>query len=278
MGKKKVYKLQTKDIFNKFYFVCAESYAEAERIFESNFDKEFHPLMSITECEEELLELKKKDDEICDVDENNTETPNTPYDYVDLGLPSGLKWAKCNWGAYTEKEYGDYYMLGSTEPDTYNICDWAHAPFNNGSSSYDKTYFEAHKDEWFDSDGTLKPEYDAATVNMGKGWRMPTKDDFQELIDGTNNEWVTINGIDGYKFTNKNDKSKYIFIPASGYRVGSNVYAIGNLANVWSSSLNSVSLGDAWYLGFDSLGIEVGYYFPNFGQPIRGVYDVKKLK
>ena len=61
------------------------------------------------------------------------------YEYVDLGLPSGLKWAKHNIGAETETDYGDYFMWGSTTPNTTLKCNWAHDLFNNGSTSYNKT-------------------------------------------------------------------------------------------------------------------------------------------
>ena len=61
------------------------------------------------------------------------------YEYVDLGLPSGLKWAKCNVGAETETDFGDYFMWGSTTPNTDTPCNWKNAPFNNGSNSLNTT-------------------------------------------------------------------------------------------------------------------------------------------
>ena len=83
-------------------------------------------------------------------------------EFVDLGLPSGLKWAKCNVGAETETDYGDYYMWGSTEPNTADECNWKNAPFNNGSDRFKKRYFNVHKSEWLDDKNNLKPEYDVA--------------------------------------------------------------------------------------------------------------------
>ena len=133
--------------------------------------------------------------------------------YVDLGLPSGLKWAKCNVGAKKETDYGDYFMWGSAEPNTKTTCNWMKNPFNNGSDSCDEEYFNAHKSEWLDDNDNLKSEYDAARANMGGDWRMPTRDDFQELLDNTDSEWIgdyNGTGVDGMKFTPKTDTSKWV--------------------------------------------------------------------
>lgn len=201
--------------------------------------------------------------------------PIIPDGVVDLGLSSGLLWAKCNLGANTETDYGDYYMWGSITPDTNNTCDWNHAPFNNGSSSYDSIYFKSVKDTVCPN-GILAPEYDVITVNMGTGWRMPTMADFEELLSDTNNEWVeNYNGTDinGYKFTNKSDSSKYIFIPASGFRDGSSVRYVDSRGLVWSSSLGSNSLSYAQYLDFDGSDIYVDETHRRHGRSVRGIYN-----
>ena len=67
-------------------------------------------------------------------------------EYVDLGLPSGTLWAKCNIGAASETEYGDYYMWGSTTPNTTDECFWGNAPFNNGTICYNSAHFDSVKD------------------------------------------------------------------------------------------------------------------------------------
>ena len=85
---------------------------------------------------------------------------------------------------------------------------------------------------------TLEPEDDAATQIMGGNWRMPTMDDFIELSNNTDSEWVTNyngSGVNGYKFTSSNGNS--IFIPASGYRYDSSFHRQGNDGEVWSSSV-----------------------------------------
>ena len=106
------------------------------------------------------------------------------YEYVDLGLPSGLKWATMNIGAETETDYGDYFMWGSTTPNTASVGAWAICPFNNHNTDYDEEYFKSVKDTVCPN-GILAKEYDAAAQIMGGDWRMPTKTEFRELIDNT---------------------------------------------------------------------------------------------
>ena len=195
------------------------------------------------------------------------------YEYVDLGLPSGLKWAKCNVGAKKETDYGDYFIWGSAKPNTKTTCNWMKNPFNNGSDSCDEEYFNAHKSEWLDDNDNLKSEYDAARTNMGGDWRMPTKDDFQELLDNTDSEWVTINGINGRKFTSRIDTSKYIFIPDSGDRPGSWFGGQGRICLVWSSSLDIASPNKAWDLYFSSVYVHADNYYRRGGFAVRGVKD-----
>ena len=194
------------------------------------------------------------------------------YEYVDLGLPSGLKWAKCNVGAEKETDFGDYFMWGSTKANTPDECTWANAPFNNGSNSYNETYFNSVKDTACPN-GILAKGYDAASQIMGGDWRMPTKDEIQELITYTDNKWIDDfdgNGTKGYKFASKKDTSNYIFSPAAGYCRGGSVYSVGR-GYVWSSSLNASSIGNAWNLFFRSDGCNMDYSNRCDGRSVRGV-------
>lgn len=193
------------------------------------------------------------------------------HEYVDLGLPSGLKWAKCNVGAEKETDYGDYFMWGSIEPNNNTNCDWPTVPFNNGASSYNSTYFNSVKDTVCPN-GILAKEYDAASKIMGGDWRMPTKAEFQELIDNTTNGWTQVNGVNGYKFTSKTDTTKYIFIPAAGNRSRSQMTLVGITGNVWSSSLNTSNPSNAFsiLLGSDE-GSVISYLYRWLGRSVRGV-------
>ena len=182
-------------------------------------------------------------------------------------------WAKCNIGAATETDYGDYFMWGSTTPNTADECTWTKAPFNGGSSDYNRTYFNSVKDTVCPN-GILAKGYDAATQIMGDDWRMPTKAEFQELLDNTNKEWTQMNGVNGYKFTSNKEgyQDNSIFFPAAGYCNDGSVDGVGSDGYVWSSSLDtSYPFSGAWYLSFSS-----GYcdlYSGNLcdGQSVRGV-------
>ncbi len=195
--------------------------------------------------------------------------------YVDLGLPSGLKWAKCNIGAEKETEWGDYFMWGSVTPNTTDNCRWETYPFNGGSSSYDETYFNSVK-HTVCPNGILAKEYDAAAQIMGDGWRMPTEADFQELFDYTNNEWISNyngTGVNGRKFTSKKNGNS-IFIPAAGQHVNNSHYHT-NEGYVWSSSLDTSHSNSAWNLNFDSSRIYASDTFTDRYQAlsVRGVRE-----
>lgn len=193
------------------------------------------------------------------------------YSYVDLGLPSRLKWAKYNVGATSETAYGDYFMWGSTTPNTNTTCDWTNAPFNNHSSDYNETYFNSVKNNVCPN-GILAKEYDAARANMGGNWRMPTKAEIQELIENTTNKWFANyngTGVSGRQFTGSNGTS--IFIPASGYRSGSSFTDQGNDGNVWSSSLDTSNPDFAWNFNGDSVSADAVSNLRYNGFTVRGV-------
>ena len=122
------------------------------------------------------------------------------YDYVDLGLPSGLKWATCNVGACSPEQYGDHYAWG--ELNTWKLDD---------DGDVDCFLYDEEIDDISDD-----PEYDVARAKWGSGWRMPTESEFQELLDNCKWEWVVLVGKNGYMVTGPNENS--IFLPAAGFR------------------------------------------------------------
>ena len=193
-------------------------------------------------------------------------------EFIDLGLPSGLKWGKCNVGAETETEVGDYFQWGSTTSNTVSECTWANASFNGGSSNYNETYFNSVKDTVCPN-GILAKEYDAASQIMGGEWRMPTQTEYQELLDYTNHEWTTINGVKGRKFASKTDESKYIFIPAAGCYYSGSIYGGDSFGLVWSSSLDPSYNDYALELGFKSDSYDIYDYYRCYGFSVRGVMD-----
>ena len=153
-------------------------------------------------------------------------------------------------------------MWGSVTPNTADECIWANAPFNGGYSEYNADAFNSVKNTACPN-GVLAKEYDAAAQIMGGDWRMPTDAEFQELIDGTNNAWVTNyegTGVSGRKFTHKTDTSKYIFIPAAGVRTNDSVNYVGSDGDVWTSSLRPGSTDYAYTLFFNITFINADDY------------------
>lgn len=165
-------------------------------------------------------------------------------------------------------------MWGSTKANTPDECTWATAPFNNGSSDYDSTYFNSVKDTVCPN-GILAEEYDTSTQIMGGDWRMPTKDNFQELLENTENEWVEDfngSGVNGRKFSSKINGNS-IFIPAAGICRDGSVYHVGNYGNVWSSSLLTSNPNGTWYLVFNSSDCYIYCSRRCIGRSVRGVMN-----
>ena len=189
--------------------------------------------------------------------------------YVDLGLPSGLLWATCNVGADSPEEYGDYFAWGETQPkDTY---DWSNYQYCNGS---DNTLTKYCNDSDYGYSGftdnltTLLPEDDVATANWGSEWRMPTKEEWQELYQNTTHTWTTQDGVNGRLFTASNGNS--IFLPAAGYRSVDELYEADHFSYYWSSSIGTNPNG-AWYFDFDSVYYGVNCNYRDAGQSVRAV-------
>lgn len=157
-------------------------------------------------------------------------------EYVDLGLPSGTIWATKNIGANSPEEYGNYFAWGETAPkevynwDTYKWC--------NGSSNKLTKYCTQSSYGRIDNKMELDPEDDAAYVNWGPMWRMPSISHFSELESNCTRKWTTINGVSGCMFTSKKN-GKTLFFPGAGYRTGSSLN--GSRGCYWSRTLSTAS-------------------------------------
>ena len=173
------------------------------------------------------------------------------HTWVDLGLPSGTLWATCNVGATTPEDYGDYFAWGETQPKDY--YEWSTYQYCNGSDNTLTKYCNNSSNGYngfIDNLTTLLPEDDAATANWGSGWRMPTKEEWQELFQNTTHTWTTQNGVNGRLFTASNGNS--LFLPAAGGRYDGSLNNVGNYGYYWSSSLRADDPYDAWYFYFNS--------------------------
>ena len=167
---------------------------------------------------------------------------------VDLGLPSGTLWADRNVGADSPEAYGDYFAWGETEPkSTYY---WRTYKWCRGSYTTMTKYCTQSSYGTVDNKTTLDLEDDAAYVNMGAEWRMPTDDELYELYSKCTWTWTTQNGTKGYKVTGPNGNS--IFLPAAGYRYDRINYA-GYSGYYWSASLYKSASGAAWGLYFSTM-------------------------
>ncbi len=188
--------------------------------------------------------------------------------WVDLGLPSGLKWARCNVGATTPEGYGSYFAWGETEPkDAYF---WSTYIYCNGSETTLTKYNTYSNYGIVDNKTTLDLSDDAARANWGGKWRMPTITEQQELINNCTWTWTTQNGVEGYKVTSKKNGNS-IFLPAAGYRGDTSVYHVGSYTYYWSSSLCKSNPGYAYVLFFYWSDVYCVYYSRYLGYAVRAV-------
>ena len=193
--------------------------------------------------------------------ENTVMTING-HEYVDLGLPSGLKWATCNVGASSPEDYGNYYAWGETGTKT--------SYSESNSSTYGKTLAELRNAGIIDGSYRLTLSHDAACANWGGTWRMPTKAECEELRDKCTWTRTTQNSVNGDKVTGPNGRS--IFLPAAGYRIGTSLKFAGKNGYFWSSSAYDGSIY-AYILFFSSGGRDVDWFGRDNGRSVRPVSE-----
>lgn len=175
------------------------------------------------------------------------------HEWVDLGL--SVLWATCNVGASSPSEYGDYYAWGETVTKSNYTED--------NSKTYNKNV----------SDISGNPEYDVATAKWGENWRMPMKEELEELANKCKWQWTELDGRNGYNVTGPSGNS--IFLPASGRRLGSLLYYVGVDGYCWSSTPCGYTQL-AYSLSFYSDGSSVDFYSRSDGQSVRPVMDKEK--
>ena len=191
------------------------------------------------------------------------DTPTVGIEAVDLGL--SVKWATCNVGANSPEEYGDYFAWGETSPkEEYSL------------ETYQ--YVKITEDAWGDTiaeytnlgdiSGT---QYDAASVNWGGAWRMPTLSEQKELLNNCTWEKSMYNDVKGYLVTGPNGNS--IFLPAADYRYGTSSDYVGSDGFYWSSTPYEDDVIDAYYLLFGSGHYDWGWHYRYDGQSVRPVLE-----
>lgn len=176
------------------------------------------------------------------------ESAEKEYKFVDLGLPSGTLWADRNVGADSPEDYGDYFAWGETEPkETY---DWGTYKWSSASGDKITKYCTDSTYGTVDNKTSLELEDDAAYVNMGTEWRMPTRAELDVLYSHCTWTWTSQNGVDGYKVTGPNGNS--IFLPVAGGWSKKGLGGVGTYGYYSSSSLHKGEPNTSWALFFDS--------------------------
>lgn len=198
--------------------------------------------------------------------EYNLEYEESVYEEIDLGLPSGTKWANMNLGAESPEGYGDYYAWGEIIPNK------ASAYTEDNYKWYDSSTSGMSKYNDTDNEMTLDLEDDAANVVMGGDWHMPTSAQCAELLGNTTSSWTTDyngTGVAGIIFTSNNNGNS-VFFPAAGVVVDEGSGGQGEWVGVWSPSRGSHSWS-AWYMRGSSRGCYLLKGDRCVGLSVRGV-------
>ena len=202
------------------------------------------------------------------------------HGWVDLGLPSGTLWATCNVGATSPEEYGDYFAWGETAPKedySWNTYKWCN------SSEFSLTKYNTSSDYGpIDNKKQLDLEDDAAQVNWGASWRMPSLEQIQELCESCFWQWTQRNGVNGQLVTGPNGKT--LFLPAAGGRGSDGLYNTDKCGYYWSRTLyssdrlilESAGPSHAYIQFFHSWEYEAWYDSRSVGYPVRAVRVSKK--
>ena len=201
--------------------------------------------------------------------QNEEVSAPTNVQAVDLGL--SVKWASCNVGAESPEEYGNYYAWG--EVTTKEDYSWSTYKYANGD--YDKLTKYCNdasygNNGFTDSKTILDLEDDAAHVNWGGKWRMPTDAEWTELRNNCTWTWTTQNNVNGY-LVKSNTNSNSIFLPAAGCRYDTSLDLVGSYGYYWSASLYEYYPGNAWDFYFNSDNQRRRDYTRVYGFSVRSV-------
>ena len=202
-------------------------------------------------------------------------TDHSDENWVDLGLPSGLLWAKCNLGATTPEGFGDYYAWGETQTkshygwSTYQYCNWDGVDDEEGTYQTMTKYNTSSVNGNIDNLTTLQAMDDAATAVLGNGARIPTKEEWEELISNTTVERVYVNSVEGRRFTAANGNT--LFLPAASAWYYESYYDVTGEGHYWSSSLCTTYPYRAWLLEFQWDTHSVNHANRCYGFPVRAV-------
>lgn len=194
------------------------------------------------------------------------------HQFVDLGLPSGTKWAIANIGATKPEDAGYYYMWGDLSNVTSTVS-WNTYKFCNGTKQLLKKYIVKSPYGDFgtpDNKTILEPQDDIASVELGGKWRMPTVEEYQELADQCQWEWTKVNGVIGKKATGPSGKS--LFFPAAGTINDAGMLLYNSYGSLWSSGLVPDDPTKAYYFEFREHSQNYSSFERIFGRNVRAVF------
>ena len=194
------------------------------------------------------------------------------HEYVDLGLPSGTLWATCNVGATSPEDMGDYFAWGETAPK--QIYDMENYKWYNSANDKLTKYCTDDKYGTVDYETELLPEGDAAYVNWGPVWRMPTLEQQQELIERCTWQWVERNGVYGRLVTGPNGNT--LFLPAADYRSDNSPSNEGSIGAYWSRTLDSGYPSGLYFRNFDWKSVYLFSHIRSHGFTVRPVRVSKR--
>ena len=186
------------------------------------------------------------------------------YEYVDLGLPSGLKWATCNVGATSPEQTGMYFAWGETKGYTNDNI-------SSNVRSFNISEYTGNSASLISDD--LIGKCDAAHIYMKGSWRTPINKDFTELVKNTYKTWIddyNKTGVSGLLLTSKTNRNS-IFFPASGFCYNSLIGRMGSGGFYWTASIDSYV--DAWYMHLGEKNQFVLSDARYCGFTLRGVFN-----
>lgn len=194
------------------------------------------------------------------------------HEWVDLGLPSGTKWAMTNVGASSPTDFGQYFAWGETsQKDSY---EWNNLKYCIDDKGYGFSKYVTDKQYGnVDDRKELEPGDDAAYVNWGKGWRMPSAEQITELLQKCTWDWVSEDEYSGFKVVGENGNS--IFLPAAGCRHYSTSTLEGKNGFYWSRTLFSRYCNEALFLHFFWRSSDLYNDARRSGFNVRAVLDTK---
>ena len=193
---------------------------------------------------------------------------NHPH-VIDLGLPSGTKWACCNVGGSKPEDYGSYFAWGETS--TKGSFDWSNYRWCKGANNNMTKYNLEYSFGTVDNCNRLELSDDAARANWHGSWRMPTLAELEELKANCSYTWTTVNGVKGGKFTSRSN-GRSIFLPAAGFRGKYSLHDRDEAGDYWSSSLREIIPNGAHELRFISRWADTGHSSRDVGQSVRPVF------